>query len=376
MSSRACRRVLRLRKTCARPSVAPTNSPTTAPITASAMATFKPTNTNGSDAGNRTLTNCCSGEAESERARSTNSAGVDFNPVAVLITIGKKQMSTTMAILGPAPKPIQMTSSGAIATATGTPTAIESPNPSSVSRSVVSRWPGNRWRCRISSFQTSFGVGTRNGFQPKTIVASHHSPTSATIVNVGRRTRTAPAPARRPTSLPPLSAAWTVASALTSLLLLRRRESRCVDIGDLHRRLRMEEVVDDAHRRGEPLRVDQAVAVLLDVGGDCVFLHDLQLLRCDDRVLERHVLVENRAGLTRIRERPTLALEQRGGELADVRRSVGNHLVAREQAEAHEPGDHFGVRQRDDLLAAGRRAKRRDADRELSDRLHLLRGQQ
>ena len=43
------------------------------------------------------------------------SAGVDLRPVAVLITIGKKQMRMTMTIFGPAPKPIQMTSSGAIA---------------------------------------------------------------------------------------------------------------------------------------------------------------------------------------------------------------------------------------------------------------------
>src|SRR3954452_20922134 len=97
------------------PSVAPTNSPTTEPITSSVIPTFRPTKTYGRAAGNRTLTNCWSCDADSEWTRSTSSAGVDRRPVAVLITIGKKQISTTIATFGPAPKPIQITSSGAIA---------------------------------------------------------------------------------------------------------------------------------------------------------------------------------------------------------------------------------------------------------------------
>ena len=56
------------------------------------------------------------GEAFMERARSRTSGSIDFNPMTVETTIGKKPSRKATMTLGSVPKPNQTTKSGATAT--------------------------------------------------------------------------------------------------------------------------------------------------------------------------------------------------------------------------------------------------------------------
>src|SRR5258707_380366 len=83
-----------------RPWPAPWNSATTAPTTASETATLRPTKICGIAQGKRNLTKCCRFDADSDRATSLRSAGVELNPAIPATTIGKKLIRTTMTTRG------------------------------------------------------------------------------------------------------------------------------------------------------------------------------------------------------------------------------------------------------------------------------------
>src|SRR5919198_2926889 len=191
-------------------------------MTASEIAVLRPTKTYGSAAGKRTFTNTCVRDAESDRTSSSRSDGVACSPVAVAITIGKKQTRNTITTFGPCPNPIQSTRIGAIATfgtaliatstgvsarssardaaistASSVPAAIASAYPSSVSTSVTPSSCGRYERCRQTSRATSQGEGRMNVFQPNASFNNHHAANSARIASVGRTT--APAAPAAPT---------------------------------------------------------------------------------------------------------------------------------------------------------------------------------
>ena len=86
-----------------RPSSAPAHSPKTAPITETVAATFSPLNRNGSADGSSTERSVRSREAPMLRISFRSSGSTERSPSSRFTVIGKKQISATIASLGPIP---------------------------------------------------------------------------------------------------------------------------------------------------------------------------------------------------------------------------------------------------------------------------------
>ena len=86
-----------------RPSSAPAHSPNTAPMTDTVAAIFSPLKNEGSAAGASTLRSVRSRDAPNERISLSCSRSARAQPVEQVTVIGKKQISATMASLGPIP---------------------------------------------------------------------------------------------------------------------------------------------------------------------------------------------------------------------------------------------------------------------------------
>src|SRR5947209_19905705 len=87
----------------------------TAPMTASTTATLRPTKICGSAPGSRTLRKVGARDADSDRASSARSAGVEVNPATEDTTTGKKHTRNTSATRDTWPSPNQAIVSGASA---------------------------------------------------------------------------------------------------------------------------------------------------------------------------------------------------------------------------------------------------------------------
>src|SRR3954454_12747561 len=85
------------------PLSAPAHSPKTAPITDTVAAILMPLNRYGSDAGSSAFQSRAQRVAPNERSSFSRSGSTERSPSSALTTIGKKQISATIASFGPIP---------------------------------------------------------------------------------------------------------------------------------------------------------------------------------------------------------------------------------------------------------------------------------
>ena len=85
------------------PRSAPAHSPNTAPITETVAATRSPLKRRGSDEGSSTFQSVAAREAPMLRMSLRSCSSTDRRPSTTFTVTGKKQMSATIAILGPIP---------------------------------------------------------------------------------------------------------------------------------------------------------------------------------------------------------------------------------------------------------------------------------
>src|SRR6266545_2185715 len=351
------------------PSVAPENSATVAPMTANPTATRSPTKICGSAAGTRTFTKVCRRDADSERASSASSPGVEVNPATAETTIGKKHTRNTSTTRDTWPRPNQTSTSGASATfgtafaatssgvnirsttrelatasAMASPPTTASAYPSSVSTVEARRCPSRSRGESTNTRATSSGVGRMIGWMRKAITLSHHTAMSTTRPRIGRTTAPSRPGPRPVTSRGPRTRPDGLAlGGQVEVDQPVRRQAGRDGVGPLHQR--------DA--AGHPLLVQRA-----DRGagpaGVHVLLHQGQLAGRDVGVLRGHVAVQDLPGLLRVVHRVLQRLEQRRHELLDQLGLLLGQLGRGDQHVAVHVADEVAVGQDDRLTAAGR----------------------